>query len=86
MGDRCFLGLKSAALCEGADDGVECFGARSRVAFGRPGAGVAEEVTEREAVDAFACERAGEGVALVVEAETAVRRLSSTLGRFLCSR
>ena len=29
-----------------------------------------EEIAEREAVDAFACESASEGVALVVEAET----------------
>src|SRR5436190_21834745 len=48
---------------------VERFGARPRVALGGPGARVAEEVAQREAVDAFACEGAREGVTLIVEAE-----------------
>jgi hypothetical protein len=35
---------------------------RWRLMFGGTRAGVAEEVTERQAADAFACEGAGEGV------------------------
>ena len=33
---------------------------------------MAEEVAQREAVDAFACQPAGDGAALVVEAEAAI--------------
>jgi len=58
---------------------VQRFGAWSRVALGGPGAGVAEEVAQREAVDAFAYEGACEGVALVVEAE-ALRDARDCLG------
>ena len=50
---------------------VERFGARPGVPLGGARAGVAEEVAQREAVDAFARERAGERVALVVEAKAA---------------
>lgn len=56
---------------ESESHSIERFDARSCVAFGCPGADVAEEAPEREAVDAFAREVAGERVALVVEAEAA---------------
>src|SRR3954466_12079113 len=59
------------ALCERRGHCSEHLRTRPGVPLCRARAGVAEEVAQREAVDAFACEGACEGMALVVEAEAA---------------
>jgi hypothetical protein len=60
---------RAEQLGERRYDGVEYFGAGSRVALGGARARVAEQVAQREAVEAFARERACKGMALVVKAK-----------------